>query len=150
MGKIDHMGISRRLFDQTVRMAGMLWIASEDHTDPSEAMENLLEENTIIELEEIFGPLPEHVIEELNTSRARNAWEGLAEYLFDHNKLGLLILAETPVRKYSSETSCRLSWGHYRQQWIYCDSLEEGADKAIAWAEEQAAKDKEKSLGGAA
>lgn len=147
--RIDHTAIGARLFDATVRFSTILWLAAEDPTIPSDALLAILEESTNDQLEQIFGPLPEYVIDELNINTGRNAWEFLADYLIQHNKLGLLVCAETPVRVYSEGRSV-LSWGCYRQQWLYCESLEEGADKAIAWAEEQAAKDKEKSLGGAA
>lgn len=142
----DHAAIASRLFEHSVRFAGIIWLAAEDNTIPSDQLESLLEDNDNKELESIFGPLPEYVLDEFEGgSGARDAWEFLSDHLQTNNQYSFLINAETPVRVHK-DGRVTVSWGCYRTKWFYCESLEEGAEKAILWTNEMAEKDRDSNM----
>lgn len=81
--------------------------------------------------------------------------EELAFQLDRHHLTGVLLQVATPVKEFYKPDSgnCRYSWGHYHTTWVYGTTLDKAWKQATAWAKEQAASDKVRSLkkkGGAA
>jgi hypothetical protein len=81
--------------------------------------------------------------------------EELAFQLDRHHLNGLLLHVATPVKNFYDPDSNNFSysWGHYHTTWVYGTTFDKAWKQAKAWAKEQAAGDKARSLkkkGGAA
>lgn len=52
-------------------------------------------------------------------------------------KVGFLIQAAIPVKKYWSDTACQYSWGYYQTEWLYASSDADIAPTMLSWAKAQ-------------
>lgn len=74
----------------------------------------------------------------------------MADWFISHNVYGFLAKVATPVRKYFPDGLSYLSgWGHTRFTWIYADTIELLAERALAWAGKEVAEWKAAATGGA-
>lgn len=68
--------------------------------------------------------------------------DDLEELLYAKKLDGFLACFAKPVAKpFGDNGGYSSSWGHYRTQWLYADSIPELAQKAIKWAAEVFEKD---------
>jgi hypothetical protein len=64
------------------------------------------------------------------------AWELFLEGCSDRRLLGFVILAECPVFTATCASSVSYSWGHYRLNGIYAETIETGLKAAVDWFRE--------------
>jgi len=83
-----------------------------------------------------------------------NNWsfsQEVAEKLRENEKTGFLAEFATPIpRNFKTSdggTSWEDSWGYYRKEWFYADSLTDLQNQAADWAREHFQECKEKELG---
>jgi len=73
----------------------------------------------------------------------------MADWFISHNVHGFLAKVATPVRKYFPDGLSFLSgWGLTRFTWIYADTIELLAERALAWADNEVAAWKAAATGG--
>lgn len=127
--------LAEDLFDSSVRIDKIIWLASQQADSPSEDFTEFLEYQDD-DAERLLGKLPPQDISEFE--------EYIAD-LSNRQRLGYLVNAESPIRSESG----LFSWGYYRSEWFYFETWDEAeVSKAlVAWSEElQANPDKEYKL----
>lgn len=55
----------------------------------------------------------------------------------DEELSGILVRMDTPVKTYVAEGTSTMSWGHYRQDWIWAADIADAERQAVEWAKEQ-------------
>lgn len=121
-----------RFDNDTARIDNFILLASVLAQGDSvpEVMENFLQDADEKRLSELFGPVPEYLKEDIEAGND----EAIMEWLYESGRFGFLIEFATPVMTPSgSGTGARYSWGHYRMQWVYGDTLDAALDAGFAW-----------------
>lgn len=133
-------------FDNSVRCGAVIFIAAEPCDAISETLRGFLDDVHGDRIDALLGPLPDWMKEQLAEVDGWQVWEDdLSQHLFRTGRLGVLMRAESPVYQYTSPSSANFSWGHYRTEWVYGDTIIDAARAALAWADAQAEKDKAKA-----
>lgn len=57
----------------------------------------------------------------------------VAEWLYDNNFDGFLAQISTPVRTYRADGSAHMGWHLSQYSWVYGDTMEQVAERALAW-----------------
>lgn len=124
-----HNDLLSQLSEETVRIDTLIHIGMS--INDGDAMADPLLDFWNDEDEEVIDAVFPDCIAECPCSEV---WE-FAEYLFSNNKLGFLAKVATPVMRVDKTTrSTQFSWGHYIVSWVYGETLEEVAEKGLAWA----------------
>lgn len=59
---------------------------------------------------------------------------GLANWLFNKNFDGFLAKVSTPVRRYRADGCYTFGWHYIRYTWVYGETVEQVAERALDWA----------------
>lgn len=132
---MTHNEIHEALFDNTIRFEQVIYMAGAlgQADSPSQDLRDLLEEEDDETILQAFPGFPVDVLDDPDVGI-----EFSAEWLIDNDRLGFLAKVATPVMTYHKESECSsFSWGYYRTQWVYGETMDEVVAKAIAWADKQ-------------
>lgn len=141
---MTHAEINEQLFDNTIRFESVIYLAgalAQADSLPDDLRELLDDEDdkTIIQA---FPGFPLSLRDDDDCFL-----EFAAEWLIDNQRLGFLVKAATPVMTYHKDSGgSHFSWGYYRTQWVYGETMDVVVTKAIAWADERREADKGKAI----
>jgi hypothetical protein len=110
------------------RLGALFWLAAVVANEyPPDPLEDFAEE----------GPEFWEKVFELTDLEGYDRRDGFIEMLLDRELFGFLARVETPVITYAGDSGNCLgySWGHYRTEWLYAETIEELKDKALEWIE---------------
>jgi hypothetical protein len=139
---------AEELDNATVRIDHLIWlpglVTTDTHLDvPS--FEEFIEEVFDYESVEIEN-LPElkttlELAAEENLNRSDFAEELASRFAFNRRN-GFLAKIATPVTSNHKDRGYTFSWGHYRTNWIYAETIDDLTNQAVAWAEAEHEKDR--------
>lgn len=136
----NHEDPAQRMFDASVRVEKMFWVAGVCAQAPDD-FEEFVEEDLADEAD-IIAEFPWLAAMLEDGAKAEDI---LCEFAF--RKLdGLFVQLATPIPRDFIEDGkgYSFSWGYYRTKWFFCRSLDEIVGKAIPWQESVVAKAREK------
>lgn len=140
---MTHSEIHEALSDSTTRFERVIYMAgalSQADSLPDD-LRDLLEDEDDETLLQAFPGFPLSLRDDGDCFL-----EFAAEWLIDNGRLGFLAKAATPVMTYHrGSKSSSFSWGRYRTQWVYGETMDEIVAKAVAWADKQRAAEEEKA-----
>jgi hypothetical protein len=128
---MNHTEINETLFEHTIRIENLIYLAGALTTDSLPPVLNDLIEEDPDRVSETFPEMPSSILEDEDS-----AVESVREWLVDNQLLGFMVQVATPVMTPLSADAWRYSWGYYRTQWIYAETLAEALSKATRWADE--------------
>lgn len=125
------------MFDGMVRFESVIWLPAAVTDAPPDSFKDFVDDVdswTADLLKDVW--LLNHFVGSDNTPRPDEVAERFAELRVP----GFLVKAATPALKGLPQKGGHVffeySWGHYRTRWFYGKTIEEVADKAIAWSSE--------------
>ena len=139
---MNNVSVSEMMDEATLRAEKVVYLAASiTESLPDDARE-LLEENSVEELTDIFGELPDYLIEALGDGEHYE----ISQWLLDTEKLGYVVQFATPIREPSGSSGkfWSYSWGYYRTKWFYGETMEKAINLGVAWARNCEKKDKDK------
>lgn len=130
--------------DHTLRFECLIWIPSIIGAgDPPECVDDLIESLTWASPSPLLAKLPWlqrflNEIVEADHLSDHDARELFCGYLWDHQRIGFFAQVARPVHKYRADCSSAFySWGHYKTQWLYGETIEAVTAEAATWAAER-------------
>lgn len=126
----NHSQVFEKLYDETTRVEKVIYLAGAMASGDSfsDDLREFFEEEDEDAIESCFGPIPDGV--ELDEP------EFVYEWLVDAQKFGFLVQVATPVMKPLGDGCTQFSWGHYRTEWVYGETLDSAIRLGLAWVAE--------------
>lgn len=138
---MSHEKISRKMYDENLRIEKIVYLAGQLGESIAEDAKDLLEDSSVEDLNDIFGTLPQYMIEAIEDGHD----EEIASWLIDEGKLGYVVQFASPIReRFGGSKFFSMSWGYYRTKWIYGETIEETIRTGMNWAKSMSDKDMEK------
>jgi len=133
-----------RLENATARVERMVLIAAamSDAVSLPDDLDDFLDED-VDDIEKTFGRvLPPWLRECLDDAHERG--DAFREWATDNDMLGFLVKMATPVMEQDAN-GATFSWGYYRTQWVYADTLDTAIEAGLAWVEQQRADERKQA-----
>lgn len=134
--------ISKQLVDATARLETIIHLGAmaTDTCSLPNALEELIEESTFKEIEELFGMPAGEALDCHLDHREEMLREAIVEHLHVYGRLGFLVQIATPVMKRQAQGRS-FSWGYFQTKWVYAETLEDAIDAGLKWVAERRAKE---------
>lgn len=133
INKTSMLELADNILDATARIEQIIWLpgAIGDGSSLAQPLRDLLEE-TDEELHRCFGKLPDWLMRVLHNKDGKEAF---AEWANSAGKAGFVIQIATPVMT-PHAYGASFSWGHYRTEWIYGDTIIDAVSIGLNWVEQ--------------
>lgn len=125
--------LAQKLENATARIQALLHIGGmlTDGDSIPDPLRELLEDLNDKELAKLFPGIPGWVAESI----VSEDFSEFAGWVHQENRLGFLVQFATPVMR--GDKKCRTySWGYYRTQWVYAETLAKAVNLGLGWVAE--------------